>query len=250
MYADETKAAWSYDENAEAGPENWYAADKSFQTCAESSMDQSPLDLFSFRVASPMSPLLTPQYKAGYVMARNTGNYVRLIPHKGSILYWGDKVFDLIYAQIHTPSEHHMGGEVFPAEIQFVHKSQDDDQLAVLALLYKQGLDNPFIDRVLENPPMLAGKEEMINGAVNLGDVIPKDITQYKSGTRVSYPHYSYDGSLSTPPCRENVRWFVWSKPDHISKQQIERLRRLVKNPSARPVQNLNGRVVEYKTLF
>lgn len=250
MFADETKKIWSYDENVENGPENWYSLDKSFQKCAESSSNQSPLDLFSFRVASPMSPLLTPQYTVGHLVVRNTGNYIRLIPHKGSIVYWGDKLFDLVYATIHTPSEHHMGGETFPVEIQFVHKSQDDDQLAVLALLYKQGLDNMFVERILEVAPSTAGSEATIDGAVNLQDAIPKDITQYKSGTRVSYPHYTYDGSLTTPPCRENVRYFVWSKPSNISKKQIERLRRLVKSNSARPIQNLNGRVVEYKTLF
>jgi carbonic anhydrase len=249
MYADETAAAWSYNENAENGPDNWYTLNKEFASCAESSQDQSPLDLFSFRVASPMSPLLTPQYSVGYVVVRNTGNYIRLIPHHGSVLYWGDKLFDLIYASIHTPSEHHMGGETYPAEIQFVHKSQDDDQLAVLSLLYKVGLDNSFIERILEVAPG-TGKEATVNGAVNLGDVIPKDITQYKAGTRISYPHYTYDGSLTTPPCRENVRWFVWSKPTTLSKAQLDRLKRLVKIPSARPIQNINGRSVEYKTLF
>jgi len=249
MFAEETKKKWTYDENAENGPENWYALDSSFKRCAESSSMQSPLDLFTFRVASPMSPLVTPQYTVGHLVVRNTGNYIRLIPHHGSILYWGDKLFDLVYAVMHTPSEHHMGGEAFPAEIQFVHKSQDDDQLAVLSLLYKQGLDNPFIERILEVAPA-SGLEATVDGAVNLGDAIPKDITQYKSGTRVSYPHYTYDGSLSMPPCRENVRYFVWSKPHHLSKRQLEHLRRLVKHNSARPLQNLNGRVVEYKTLF
>jgi carbonic anhydrase len=250
MYADETKAAWSYDENSETGPENWSTLDSSFKTCSENSQAQAPLDLFTFRIASPMSPLLTPQYKAGNILVRNTGNYVRLVPHRGSMLYWGDKIFELVYAQVHTPSEHHMAGETFPVEIQFIHKAQEDDQLAVLALLYKQGLENPFIERILEAAPEESGKEDFLGGAINLGDAIPKDITQYKSGTRVSYPHYTYDGSLTTPPCRENVRWFVWSKPDHISKEQITRLTRLVSKSSARPIQAQNTRVVEYKTLF
>jgi len=250
MYADEIKAAWSYDEISEIGPEFWYNSDKTYASCAESSVAQSPIDLYSFRIASPMSPLLTPQYTAGQLLLRNTGNYLRLIPHHGSILYWGDKIFELVYVQIHTPSEHRISGETFPVELQFVHKAQDDDQLAVLALLYTQGLENAFIERVLEAMPVEGGKEEFISGAVNLGDAIPKDITQYKSGTRISYPHYTYDGSLTTPPCRENVRWFVWSKPDHISKRQIDALRRLIPRSSARGVQNINSRVVEYKTLF
>lgn len=224
--------------------------DKSFSACSEESQAQSPLDLYTFRIASPMSPLLTPQYKAGQMMVRNTGNYLRLIPHKGSLLYWGDKVFELVYAQIHTPSEHHMSGETFPVEVQFVHKSQDDDELAVLSLLYKQGLENPFLARVLEAAPVEGGKEDFLGGAINLGDAIPKDITQYKAGTRVSYPHYTYDGSLSTPPCTENTRWFVWSKPDHISKEQVDALKRLVRGSAARPLQSVNGRVVQFKTLF
>jgi len=197
-----------------------------------------------------MSPLLTPQYIAGQVLVRNTGSYIRLIPHRGSLLYWGDKIFELVYAQIHTPSEHHMAGETFPAEVQFVHKSQEDDQLAVLSLLIKQGAQSPFLGRVLEVAPTQAGAEEFLGAAVNLGDAVPRDITQYKSGTRVAYPHYTYEGSLTTPPCRENVRWFVWSKPDHASKDQLDKLAKLVKYSSARGLQNPNGRVVEFKTLF
>eukprot|EP00300_Choanocystis_sp_HF-7_P004573 c13552_g1_i2.p1 GENE.c13552_g1_i2~~c13552_g1_i2.p1 ORF type:complete len:327 (+),score=75.18 c13552_g1_i2:27-983(+) len=252
FFANETRVPWSYDAESPIGPEYWATLDKSFKACADTSKSQSPMDLFQFRIASPMSPLLTPQFNTGEMMLRNTGNYLRLIPHKGSLLFWGDKVFELVYASVHTPSDHHMAGESFPVEIQFVHKSIDanDDQLAVLSLLYKLGLPNAFIDRVLEVAPTEGGAEAMLGGAVNLGDVIPRDITQYKSGTRISYPHYSYDGSLASPPCRENVRWFVWSKPDQMSKHQVDGLRRLFKSPSARPLQSVNGRAVEFKTLF
>jgi carbonic anhydrase len=250
LYADETKAAWSYDIKTAQGPESWGSLDKSFSTCSEAPNTQSPIDLFSFHMASPMSPLVTPQYGVGQMLIRNTGNYIRLIPHKGSSLYWGDKIFDLIYAQLHTPSEHRMSGEAFPLEIQFVHKAQDDDSFAVLSLLYKQGLENAFIEKILEVAPAETAKESFLTSAISLGDAIPRDITQYRSGTRISYPYYTYDGSMTTPPCRENVRYFVWSKPDHLSKAQSDRLRRLVARDSARPLHDVGSRIVEYKTLF
>jgi len=250
MYADETKVIWNYDEKSDKGPQFWYRLDKSFGMCADSSKAQSPLDLFTFHIASPLSPLVTPQYGVGQMLVRNTGNYIRLITQKGSSLYWGDKIYDLVYAQLHTHSEHHMSGEAFPLEIQFVHKSQDDDSLAVLSLLYKQGLENAFIEKILEVAPAETAKENFLSSAINLGDAIPRDITQYKSGTRVSYPYYTYEGSLTTPPCRENVRYFVWSKPDHLSKDQGDRLRRLISRDSVRPLREAGIRVIEYKTLF
>ena len=67
---------------------------------------------------------------------------------------------------------------------------------------------------------------------VNVDDLLPTTRTSYR-----------YDGSLTTPPCSEGVKWFVMTTPVPLSAAQIAAFTALVKDNN-RPVQPLNGRVV------
>jgi len=143
-----------------------------------------------------------------------------------------------------------MGGQAFPLELQFVHVSAEpkDQQIVILSVLYKIGVANDFIGSIVKSAP--STKSETVTQSIDLTTALPRDITQYKSGTRVSFPHYTYEGSMTTPPCKQNARWFVWSQPDFVSSKQVDELRSLVPFASARPLQAVNERTVEFKTLF
>ena len=56
--------------------------------------------------------------------------------------------------------------------------------------------------------------------------------------------YYAFKGSLTTPPCSENVQWQVLKTPVELSRKQLDAFRKLYPM-NARPVQPLNGRVVE-----
>ena len=58
----------------------------------------------------------------------------------------------------------------------------------------------------------------------------------------VSY--YMYKGSSTAPPCTEEVTWFVLKTPVDVSSGQIAAFAKLYPH-DVRPVQPLNGRVVE-----
>ncbi len=55
--------------------------------------------------------------------------------------------------------------------------------------------------------------------------------------------YYSYDGSFTTPPCTEQVKWVILAQPISMSKQQIMRFREVI-HGNNRPVQPLHGRQV------
>ncbi len=56
--------------------------------------------------------------------------------------------------------------------------------------------------------------------------------------------YYTFRGSLTTPPCSEDVTWFVLKQPVEISKpEQAAFATKYAHN--ARPVQPLNGRAVQ-----
>ncbi len=50
-----------------------------------------------------------------------------------------------------------------------------------------------------------------------------------------------YEGSLTTPPCDENVDWAVLTQPIQASPEQVGDFERLYAN-NARPLQRLNRR--------
>ena len=53
-----------------------------------------------------------------------------------------------------------------------------------------------------------------------------------------------YEGSLTTPPCSEGVRWLVMEEPITMSVDQIAALKKAIGFDNNRPVQPLNGRVI------
>ncbi|MCH8869339.1 MAG: carbonic anhydrase family protein [Chloroflexi bacterium] len=57
-------------------------------------------------------------------------------------------------------------------------------------------------------------------------------------------PHYfAFDGSLTTPPCSEGVKWHLKQETVQASKAQMEKFMSIF-GRNARPVQPLNGRLV------
>ena len=56
--------------------------------------------------------------------------------------------------------------------------------------------------------------------------------------------YYSYMGSLTTPPCTEEVLWLVMRQPVQVSAEQIATFARLYRN-NARPVQPTFGRLIK-----
>jgi carbonic anhydrase len=55
--------------------------------------------------------------------------------------------------------------------------------------------------------------------------------------------YYSYEGSLTTPPCSEGVKWNIFVEPMTISEEQIEAFEKFYQ-VDARPLQPINNRKV------
>ena len=55
--------------------------------------------------------------------------------------------------------------------------------------------------------------------------------------------YFHYSGSLTTPPCSENVNWFISQTPIEVSIDQILFFQQFIKH-NARPIQQLNNRSV------
>jgi carbonic anhydrase len=114
-----------------------------------------------------------------------------------------------------------------------VHKDAEG-HLAVVAVLLTKGDANPLVQTLWDHLPKQIGQEqEVAKVQVNAADLLPKQ-TGY----------YAFEGSLTTPPCTEGVRWMVLSQPEQISPAELHTFGEIYSN-NARPIQLSNNRVVK-----
>jgi carbonic anhydrase len=166
----------------------------------------------------------------------NNGYTIRVnyhdAPGTGSFLVVGDKRYQLTQFHFHRPSEEYVHGKQFDMVLHLMHKSSDGE-VAGVAVLLKVGRANPIIEQVWEHMPASEGQEEAAGVELNPAGMLPHD-TGY----------YMYMGSVTAPPCTEDVQWFVLKTPVDTSAAQIKAFARLYPQ-DVRPLQPLNGRVVK-----
>jgi carbonic anhydrase len=56
--------------------------------------------------------------------------------------------------------------------------------------------------------------------------------------------YWTYEGSLTTPPCTEGVRWFVFEQEMGVSRDQVRAFSNIFK-VNTRPMQETHGRRIE-----
>ncbi|WP_133499057.1 carbonic anhydrase family protein [Cognatilysobacter terrigena] len=60
-----------------------------------------------------------------------------------------------------------------------------------------------------------------------------------------NHDYYRYSGSLTTPPCSEQVRWIVLKQPVAASAKEVALVHRAVGQDNNRPVQALGARKIQ-----
>ncbi|MCQ4312335.1 carbonic anhydrase family protein [Pseudomonas stutzeri] len=216
---------WDY--FGEAGPENWARLTPEFGACA--GKNQAPVDLSGF-VEADLAPLQL-SYAAGASKVVNTGHTIQAVYEPGSHLTLDGKRFDLLQFHFHMPSENQIKGQSYPLEGHLVH-ADENGNLAVIALMFKDGEQNAALARLWSAPPAV-GQAQPISPAANVTDLLPANLDYYR-----------FNGSLTTPPCTEGVRWLVLKQPVVASHEQIEALKKAVGHSNNRPLQRLNARII------
>lgn len=224
----EGHAHWGY--QGHTSPEHWSEMDSAFETC-KLGKHQSPIDIPSKKATKAALAPLGFAYTAGAAEMVNNGHTVQVnLPTGGSATIAGSE-YKLLQFHFHTPSEEKIDGKAFPLVAHFVHKNADG-KLAVVAVLFKLGKENAALKNVFAQLPAKEGETQALE-ALNPADVLPAEQS-----------YYAFMGSLTTPPCSEEVRWQVLKTPVELSKAQLTAFKKLYKM-NARPVQPLNDRSVE-----
>jgi carbonic anhydrase len=218
-------AHWSY--SGEAGPEHWGALSPEFAACSEGK-NQSPIDLSNF-IESDLAPLEFHYQADGNAIVHN-GHTVQVNHAPGSRILIDGHIFALKQHHFHVPSENRAEGKSYPMEAHFVH-ADTEGKLAVVAVLFEEGAANPALARVWAALPAKAGEKRSLSPGIAASDLLP-----------AGRDYYRYNGSLTTPPCTEGVRWFVMKEPVFASRAQIGKLARALGHPNNRPTQPINAR--------
>ncbi len=219
-------AHWSY--KGKEGPKHWGELDKSFFMCKKG-INQSPVDLNRFIEADLQKPKI--QYSGHAKEVVNNGHTIEVTIEGSDWIEIDGKKFNLLQFHFHTPSENKINGKSFPMEAHFVHKSKDGEYL-VIALMFKEGEKNKALEKILNDLNPKAGKKEELKEMFNPGELFPKKLDYFR-----------YSGSFTTPPCTEGVRWIVLKTPVSASKEQIEKMHKIMGNNN-RPIQPLKARVI------
>lgn len=275
--------------------ENWnyFKKGSDWECDCSEGKEQSPIDLpkpseatpspvkpiFQYEEMGPKEVIKTPEgeeksetYKMEY--AENmiqinslltgdpqTGGFGKLITLDGSI-YKATKIV------FHTPSEHTIDGKQYAMEMQIIHNGMTKGDLAksvVFSILFNQkaGVYNRFIDSLdFFNLPKVTSNVVELKNSVYIPKVLfesdSDDITVMKP---ISF--YTYQGSISFPPCNEKTINYVLSKPIDLSSTTIQLFKEAIRIPdykdsygnilinkekaeNNRATQPLNGRNVFY----
>ncbi|MDG3086195.1 carbonic anhydrase [Vibrio hannami] len=215
---------WGYGDHN--GPEDW---GKISQTCALG-RNQSPINITD-AVAGDMQDLSI-SYSGKVTGLKNNGHTLQAIVEGHNVLNVDGHEFELKQFHFHTPSENLIKSKQYPLEAHFVHADKDGN-LAVVAVMFEVNSENAEIAKLSADLPE-EGNTVTLKEAFNIADLLPS----YES-------YYRFNGSLTTPPCSEGVRWFVLNETKSISATQEKALNKMMGNNN-RPVQDIWARRVMF----
>jgi carbonic anhydrase len=236
------KAHWSY--QGDTGPAHWGSLSEKLALCG-TGQKQSPVDITD-SVKADLPPL---QFNYSLSQMGLELNDHNLYAHQQVLepdnsqqkteLAIGEETYQLLQFHPHTPSEEAINGERADLVVHLVHQNAKK-QLAVVAVLFKQGEQaNPAIAKLWEglsqspnSTETEAHETKLHEVSIDANQLLPEDKN-----------YYTLEGSLTTPPCSEGVKWVVLKQPMSISAEQLAQYKKVFSH-NARPLQPLNDRKV------
>ena len=230
-YAGATK-----DSGGESAPGAYYALPG-----LEHGLLQSPVNILSDHV-EPGKHTIEYHGGDGAEVVTNQGTTVEVGFGQGIATEFDGQVYEFMQLHFHTPAEHLIDGITYPMEMHLVHSrpgpaADDPPDYLVVALLFRMGASNRFLEEFLDVVPRVQGQSAELDG-VFLTDVLPP-------GANASGIHYyHYGGSLTTPPYTESVNWLVAKEVIEAAPLQIQRIN-FVEGDNARRIQPLYSREID-----
>jgi len=222
---------WGY--TGHTSPEHWGDISPDFAMC-KIGKNQSPINIAeSITLKTQALNPIEFDYHADATEVVNNGHAIQVNVDSHSSITIDGKHFVLKQFHFHSPSENEINGKSFPLEAHFVHISKKGE-IAVIAVLFELGKPNKSLQKVWEGMPQKAGEHKSLT-------LTSEEIAQLLPQNK---EYYYFNGSLTTPPCSEGVKWMVMKNYITISKEQLKMFTQTMGVENNRPVQPINARKV------
>jgi carbonic anhydrase len=219
---------WSYE--GPNGPQAWAKLAPEFAKCGVGER-QSPIDIRD-GLKVDLEPI-TFEYRPSSFKVVDNGHTIQANVNGWNSIRLQGRVFRLVQFHFHTPSEEMIDGKQFDMVAHLVHQDSQG-KLAVVAVLIEKGARQPVLQTVLNNLPLEKNEPVTVNSS-------SLDLSQLLPDTR---RYFTYMGSLTTPPCTEDVLWIVMKQPVQATAEQLNLFSRMYPM-NARPIQANAGRVIK-----
>jgi carbonic anhydrase len=191
----------------------------------EEGIAQSPVNVCDVRDAGAGE--LTFAYETTSPSVTDTGKSIQFSVTYGGHVTHAGQPFTLQQFHFHCPGEHQINGHAYAMELHLVHTNADGQFLVVAVLIECGPHDHPTYAALWRQFPGSTSPPE----AVNLHHLLPTHTHDY----------YAYGGSLTTPPCTENVQWVILAQTVKLSARQVDQFAAHYSGNN-RPLQALNDR--------
>ncbi len=223
-------AYWDY--YGKTGPLAWGRLDPAYRACSKGH-EQSPIDIRGARLNKALQPIEF-HYIAGPVKVENDGRMIIVRVDPGSYIVAGGVRYELKRFEFHHPSEEAVRGKLTDLGVELIHEGADGKMAIVdIRLAMDRGNPNAVLAMLWPHLPKKPGTTQTVTDMVNAGGFLPAD-----------RGYWTYMGSLTTPPCTEGVRWFVFEDDISLSLEQLRAFEMLFRMNS-RPLQDTHGRRIE-----
>jgi carbonic anhydrase len=200
---------WSYQGNT--APQYWGSLKEEYKFC-KIGYNQSPINI-DFNAKNEQYIVKNDDLKFSYsssgVTKEQDSHGAKFSFDRKDFMTLRKREYYLQAIQFHRPSEHKINGEDQILEMQIFHKS-DNEQVAVLAVFVKLGKESPEFDKLIA---LLENNKKDVWSDFNVGKVLNKN-------DKIFF----YDGSLTTPPCTEGIKWLVMKTPVEMSQIQVDKI--------------------------
>lgn len=221
---------WGY--SGDRGPANWHTLCDWYAEGAEYPF-QSPIALSAGIVDQETNyQPLEIHYQKETFTEKEFKNTIHFVPFDTkSYVLFNNQEYHLTDIHFHMPSEHVIEESRRPLEFHLVHMNEDGQNL-VLGVLFdfaeKEGI-------IFNNQPDTIWDFDHHIQEFNPSIFLPEHSS-----------HFHYVGSLTTPPTKGPINWFVFDTVGHIKWSFIELFRDAVAEHNVRPLQELKDRKVVY----
>lgn len=220
---------WSY--SGDNGPEHWHQLCDWYAEGAQFPL-QSPIHIEKKDSETPDFSAISFHYHEEAFTEKEFKNTIHFVPFEcTSYVTFKDVDYHLTDIHYHIPSEHWLDGAQAEIEIHLVHMDEEGNNLVV-------GVLCEIVPGILPDGPLrksvvwdLDKHYEVFDPALFLP---------------TNKAHYHYVGSLTTPPTKGPINWFVFEEIGQLSQTFLSEFEEEILKGNNRPLQERKDRAVYY----